>query len=100
MTRSVVRIGLTAVLALGTAGAASAQTTANDVSKGRSNLVFQGCYDVRFELTLADPARQCFVGSAVRPPTSRPARPGQLPRASMSASSSRRAAAIPRAARC
>jgi len=29
----------------------------HDVSKGRSNWVFQGCYDTRFELTLTDPAR-------------------------------------------
>jgi hypothetical protein len=29
----------------------------NDVSKGRSNWVFQGCYAMSFELTLTDPAR-------------------------------------------
>jgi hypothetical protein len=29
----------------------------NDVSRGRNNWVFQGCYDMRFELTLTDPAR-------------------------------------------
>ena len=29
----------------------------NDVSRGRNNWVFQGCYDMLFELTLTDPAR-------------------------------------------
>jgi hypothetical protein len=29
----------------------------NDVSRGRNNWVFQGCYNMQFELTLTDPAR-------------------------------------------